>query len=92
MKITSVSAAKPSINIMDPATIAALGELFDKKIDKLETTIVEKVTLAVSENVSAIVTKNVEKKIESMIAPVSQRQKEYESRADRSEFQILESL
>ena len=67
---------------MDPATIALLGDLFDKKIENLENRIVEKVTEAVSDSVSERVSKTVDKKIESVVAPMMKRQDDFEARSE----------
>jgi hypothetical protein len=69
---------------MNSETIAQLGELLDlkldQKIDKLETRLFERVTEAVAE--SEKVAQNVDKKIESMLAPISQRQDDLEVKSD----------
>lgn len=75
---------------MDPKTIAILGQLFDEKIEKIETKLgdkvdrmearlVEKVTEAVSESISEKVSKNVDEKIDKMIKPINQRHEDFEA-------------
>ena len=71
--------------IMDPKTMAMLGDLLDqkignidKKIDNLETKIVDKVTASVVDKVNEAITKTVSDQIESHVAPLAQRQEEYE--------------
>ena len=66
---------------MDPSeTLAQFGKLLDQRIGKLEDTIVEQVTLAVTEKVSDIVNKNVDKKIDEAIAPLVKKQEDHELR------------
>ena len=75
---------------MDPETIAILGQLFDQKIekietklgdkvDRMETRLVERVTEAVSESISEKVFKNVDEKIVKMIKPINQRHEDFEA-------------
>ena len=73
----------------DPKMIAMFGDLLDqkmgnldKKIENLETTIVEKVTAAVVDNVSEAITKKVNDQMEALVAPIAQRQEEYEIKTD----------
>ena len=56
---------------MDPEDFVKLGALFDQKIDKMESSLVVKVTEAVSENVIEKVAEIVDKKVENVVAPLS---------------------
>ena len=77
---------------MNPETIAALDKLFDKKIEKLETAIADKVTTAVVTSVSEAFAKNIDEKIESMVVPLTQRQDQYEQRQDQYESRTNKTL
>ena len=77
---------------MNPEDIAILGNLLDQRMGRLETTVVEKVTIAVSENVSEIVCKKVNKKIETMIVPIVQRQDQFETKTETTLAEIQKQI
>ena len=77
---------------MNPEDIAILGNLLDQRMGRLETTLVEKVTIAVSENVSEIVCKKVNKKIETMIVPIVQRQDQFETKTETTLAEIQKQI
>ena len=76
---------------MDPETIAILGNLLDSKIGPLESSVVKKVTIAVTESVSDKISKTVDEKLDEMVAPINQRQDKFEALAEAQVAQI-ESL
>ena len=77
---------------MNPEDIAILGNLLDQRMGRLETTLVEKVTIAVSENVSEIVCKKVDKKIETVIEPIIQRQDQFETKTETTLVEIQKQI
>ena len=64
------------------------AELLDKKIDKLENTLIEKVTLAVSDKVCETVTKKVDDQIEVALAPLLEKQEKTDSTISELREQI----
>ena len=68
------------------------AELLDRKIDKLENTLVEKVTLAVSEKVCDTVTKRVDDQMEAVLAPFIEEQESYKAKTDSTLSELKKQI